>query len=689
MKKHLALALALVMTLALASPAWAAESPGEVTPEQAAEIAEKYGLEAPEDKAERPDGDFGYSVKAPEPLPENWWMDDVVPGEDDYVYIDPDSLEPVWTNPAYDGTYEEYEAAHPEEFENLDPEQLLAGWGYVERTPAEWFLAYEGEYGETLEEAVWRTYVSKRIKVEYNCAQAEEYRAKYPKEWAKFDADSYFESVWLGYSDSLPDKAAYMARYNVLTEDEFVDDMFVTYVDDNRYTAGFEQDEYKMPEPTLTLTVNGVATDVELTAGEGVTYADAAALRQFFGPEAVPADKEGLLPVRATAQAAGWDVGWYSSRWSGEREVQLWDKASYGAYLADEFGPLNDFFAKALKASGNTLFAETPVTTHQTVTADLTRFSTLDGDETFRLTFDVDYVMGGGVLDVTVTFDVTELLKLFPADALESLTKMGGFSVTQLRQFLKAGVMEFIIDYNTGEMAYNVPLLALADESLAGWQTEYISGLDGVAEAMDGLEEFSLTSTLYAQMTTVASYAGAEYALDEYEQTVGLLAAFAGKDRFATRGGKTTYSISAQAMNEAVSALINADADESDSADTIKRPVYSIFKAFDITYTLDEVGNVTAKLHIRPDTDGIATAIAKAYESSYYGDSSAAGAMEIVMNLALKGWNVDITASSQGNAARSTGSVDIHWNNVGKLTVRTTATQTGGKTPRSIDDIVK
>ena len=685
MKKHLALALALVMTLALASPAWAAESPGEVTPEQAAEIAEKYGLEAPEDKAERPDGDFGYSVKAPEPLPENWWMDDVVPGEDDYVYIDPDSLEPVWTNPAYDGTYEEYEAAHPEEFENLDPEQLLAGWGYVERTPAEWFLAYEGEYGETLEEAVWRTYVSKRIKVEYNCAQAEEYRAKYPKEWAKFDADSYFESVWLGYSDSLPDKAAYMARYNVLTEDEFVDDMFVTYVDDNRYTAGFEQDEYKMPEPTLTLTVNGVATDVELTAGEGVTYADAAALRQFFGPEAVPADKEGLLPVRATAQAAGWDVGWYSNRWS----VQLWDKAAYESYLAEEFGPLNDFLTKAVKASGNALFAETPTTTHETVNVELTRFSTLDGDKTYPLTLEADMTLGGGILDMTVTFDVSELLKAFPADALESVTKLGGFSVTQLRQFLKAGVAEFIIDYNTGDMAYNIPLLALVDEDLAGWQSESFSGADGLTQVLEEMEALSLTSTLYAQMTSTASYAGAEYGLDSYESLTQMLALFAGKERFTVHNGKTTYTLTTRAMNEALSALINAEPDEDGELDRIARPVYSFFKAFDVTYTLDEVGNVTADLHIRPDMDGIASTIAKAYESSYYGDPSASGVIEIVMGLALKGYDMDLTASSQGSAARSTGSMELHWNNVGKLTVRTTATQTGGKTPRSIDDIVK
>lgn len=659
MKKHLALALTLILTLGLVCPAWAAEETAD-------------------------------------PLPENWWMDDVAPAEDDYVYIDPDSLEPVWTNPAYDGTYEEYAAAHPEEFENLDPDALLAGWGYVERTPAEWFLAYEGEYGETLEEAVWRTYVGKRIKVEYNCAQAEEYRAKYPKEWAKFDADSYFESEWLGYSgDSLPDKAAYMARYNVLTEEEFVDDMFVMYVDDNRYTVGFEQDEYEMPEPTLTLTVNGVSTDVEVTAGEGVTYADADALRQLFGAEIVPETATGLLPIRTTAEAAGWDVVWYGGGWwyGGEREVQLWDKASYEAYLAEEFGPVNDFFAKAMKTSGNTLFADTPTAAHETVTADLTRFSTLDGDETFRLTFDVDAVMGGGVLDVTVTFDVTELLKLFPADALESLTQMGGFSVTQLRQFLKAGVMEFIIDYNTGDIAYNIPLLALVDESLAGWQTETVSDLVGVGETMMGLDEMadrSLTSTLYAQMINSASYGGAEYALDEYEQTVGLLSTFAGKDRFTIQGNKTTYSITTQAMNEALSALINADADDDSELDRVAQPVYSIFKAFDITYTLDEVGNVTASLHIRPDTDGIAAAVAKAYESSYYSyDPTASGVMGVVMNWLLKGWDMDMTASSQGNAARSTGRVDVHWNNVGKLSVRTTAAQTSGKAPRSIDDIVR
>lgn len=518
MKKLVSIALALVMALGLASPAWAAE----VTPEQIAEIAEKYGLEAPDATIQLPDGDFGYTVTDPEPLPERWWMDDV---------------------------------------------------------PA--------------------------------------------------------------------------------------------------------------PEPTLALYVNGVATDVELTAGEGVTYADASALRQFFGPQAVPADKEGLLPIRETAEQAGWDVGWYASRWSGEQEVQLWDKATYEAYLADEFGPLNDFFAKALQVNGGSLFSDAPISTHQTAQVELTRFSTLDGDETYPLTLEADLTMGGGVLDATVTFDVSALLKAFPADALESLTKMGGFSVTQLKQFLKAGVMEFILDYNAGELAYNLPLLALADESLAGWQTQTLPGLDGVEEALEGLEGVSLTSTLYAQLTTTASYAGAEFAQGSYDTQVQLLTLFAGKDRFTVQNGKTTYSLTAQDVNEAISALIGGELDEEDGLDAAKRPVYAIFKAFEVTYTLDDGGNVTASVHIRPDTDGLANAIAKAYESSWLGDDPSAGALELVMGWVLTVYDMDFAATTQGNAQRSTGSVDVHWNNVGKVSVRSAATQTAPKAPRSIDDIVR
>lgn len=665
MKKLLALALSLILTLGLASPALAAETPAEPTPEQIAEIMEKYGLEAPEAELDLfPDGDFGYSVKLPDPLL-----------DEEYTYQDAED------------EYAAYEAAHPEEIANLDAERLLADWGYYDMTAEELFM--QNSWYDTLEEAVKRTYINKRIMIMDNCRRAEEYRTEYPEVWADFDADAYIVS-----DDDFLSKEEFMARENILTQDEFEDSLFVFYMDyvyDDYLPLPDDWwwDDVTPSEPTLTLYVDGFAyEDVEIVAENGVTYADAADLRGIFGEEAVPADKTGLLPIRETAEAAGWDVGWYGGGWNGEQEVQLWGKEGYVTALAEEFGPLNDFLAKAMKVSGNTLFAETPTSTHETVTVDLTRFSTLDGDKTYPLTFEVDAAMGGGVLDATLTFDVTELLKLFPTDALESVTKMGGFSVTQLRQFLKAGVMEFIIDYNTGEMAYNIPLLALVDEDLAGWQTETLPGLDGTAEAMKGLEEVSFTEALYAQLLNTAERSGAAYGLMEYGSVTDALSVFAGKDRFTTQNGKTTYSLTTEAANQSLTRIIADAADLHDFSD-VPGGVFSFFKAFDITYTLDDSGNVTMELHIRPDTDGIAAAVAKSYESSYYGDTSAAGVMEIVMNWVMKAWDMDMTASSQGSAQRSTGRVDIHWNNVGKVSVRTTATQTSGKAPRNVEDVVK
>lgn len=436
------------------------------------------------------------------------------------------------------------------------------------------------------------------------------------------------------------------------------------------------------PTPTLTLCVNGVDTEVAVTAEDGVTYADADALRQFFGPETVPADAAGPLPIRATAEAAGWDVGWYSSWWSGRQEVQLWDKASYEGFLNEEFAPLNEFLAKAMAQSKDLLFSEKATAGHETVTMDLKRFSTLDGDKDYKLTLAVDYIVQNGVMDMTCTFDLSQLLQLFDGKDLTGLTKTGGFTVTQLTQLLKVGKAELIIDYNEGLMAYNVPLLALLDESLAGWQSQYLLGLDTVMESYEEMGEAAFTSSLYAQMLTSAGYGGAEYALEQYDQTVSLMTLFAGKDRFSTQNGKTTYTLTAQAVNEAISRL----AADNRYAHFEETPQLSLFKACELTYTLDNGGNVKMSLHIRPDTDGIAEALDAAYDDFYDGGFTD---MTTVMKRLLPAWDMDITASASGNRARATEKMDVHWNNVGKLSLRTTTTtQTTTKAPRQVEDVV-
>lgn len=505
MKKLLSIMLALALILALGCPAWAAE---ELDPATVAEIAEKYGLDEPEDVPDTVDGDFGYSIKLPEPLPDD-------------------------------------------------------------------------------------------------------------------------------------------------------------------------------PTPTLTLYVNGVATDVELTAQGGATYADADALRQILGPDAVSTDQTGPIAIRPAAGAAGWDVGWYSSWWGNRQEVQLWDKASYEGFLNEEFAPLNEFLAKAMEQSKDLLFSEKATAGHETVTVDLKRFSTLDGDKDYKLTLAVNYIAQNGVMDMTCTFDLSPLFQLFDGNGLKAITKAGGFTPAQLSSLLRAGTAELILDYNEGMVAYNVPLLALFDADMAGWQSQYVPGLDTAMESYDELDEAAFTSSLYAQMVTSAGYSGAEYALAEYDQMVSLMTLFAGKDRFTTKNGKTTYSFTTGDVNAALTALVAQAVD----MEAEELPEMSFFKACELTYTLDNSGNVTMEAHVRPDMEGIAAATAAVTEEMdpYYSYGAAT-----MMKWLLPTYDMDMTASARGNQSRATQRLEIHWNNVGKLSMNTTTTtQTTTKAPRQVEDVVK
>lgn len=596
----------------------------------------------------------------------------------------------------YIDPYTEYEIAHADELANLDAEQLLADWGYRDMTAEEAFM--EGRDFETLEDAVRSRYISNRVSAEADCARAEEYRADYPEVWAGFDADRFFEEEWLYYYS---DKATFMAMWNLLSEEEFVDDMFVWYIENGYYYYDYEDGDnwwdVDTDEPTLTLMVNGVATDVEVTAGDGVTYADADALRQILGPDAVPAGETGPIAIRPAAEAAGWDVCWYNGGWRGvNKEVQLWDRGYYEGWLAEEFGPFNDFLAQALDRAMDTLFSENATSGSEQLTVDITRFSTLNGDTDYQLTANVDYIMQSGLLDMTVTFDVSALLKLFPAGTLDALLKRAdaGFTAAQLTTFLKNGKVELLYDYNTGNVAYNIPLLALLDETAAGWQTSYIPGMDditGLWTDEEGDQTFSLNSTLYAQLLNNATseytfWGGAAQALSTFNSTTETLSLFAGKDRFTTRNGKTTYSITTQDMNAMLGQLMvdNAGLDEEDASWQS-----SFFKAFDVVYTLDDRGNVTLNAHIRPDVEGTVAALINAAIDSvgdtWYDSGYLFGTM--FLRTLLTSADVDVTMTASGSLTNATQRVNVHWNNVGKLDLRTRTTiQPTNKTPRSIPD---
>lgn len=585
------------------------------------------------------------------------------PMDEGYEYVDP---------------YEEYEQAHPEEIAALDVDGLIAAWGYRDMTAGEVFLREYDWYGDTVEEAVRRRYIDQRVTVQADGEAALLYQEEHPDAWAAFDADAYFQESYGEYWD----KAEYMARFCLLSQEEFVNDMFTDYIvmdyyDDDDWDYDWDyDDDWDQPEeePTLTLMVNGVASGVAVTAADGVSYADAAQLRTILGDKAVAADATGNVAIRPAAEAAGWDVSWYGGGWRGmDQEIQLWDKAAFEAELADQFGPFNDLMAKLMAVSRDVLNTKTPISGHETVNIDLTRFSTLDGNKTYTLTLSVDYTVQAGVMDMTVAFDLSQLLQMLaPADRAW-LAEQSEFDLARFTQLLKAGKMEFIIDYNDGTVAYNVPLLGFFDPDMAGWHAEYLSGWEGVkALLLDG-QELSFTSTLYAVMTNAASATyggGAESALRDYREMVDALGVFAGKDRFATQNGKTTWTVTTQLVNRAM-------AEAMELAEPEKA---SFFKAYEIKCSLDDKGNIAMDAHVRLDVDGIAAAMA---QDEWYDFGEATG-FSMIMGLL----DMDITASASGSQNQANSHVSIHWNNVGSLDMRAqTTAASSGKVPRQIADL--
>ena len=567
--------------------------------------------------------------------------------------------------------YDEYKAAHPEEMAALDVDQLLADWQYedINMTAEEQFMNWQGQEGESLEEAVVRVYVEKRLDVLESVQDAQTYKAEYPEAWADFDADAYFEYEW-GW-----DKGDYYAYFCIFTDEEFVDNMFVNYVnmyglyDDWDYGYNWDYGyDYDYGEQALVLMVNGVANEAEVTAEGGVSYVDAAVLREILGAEAVPADQTGPVAIRAAAEAAGWDVAWYNGWWDEDQEIQLWDKAAYEARLAEEFGPLNDLLTKNAERGRESMFSQEAVSGHDTVDVKLTAFSTLNGNKDYTMTMTIDYVAQNGVLDGTITFDVAALLQVMDPWTLRWMIADSGFTADQLTQVLKAGKMELILDYNENVMAYNIPFLGLVDEDLAGWQTCDL-GLPG---GDDGVES-TYVSTLYTQMLDRADYLGAEYAAEKYEDSVGLMVLFAGKDRFAVQNGKTTYSLTTQAVNEYLSDKVVADG--------APEAAYSFFKAFDMTFTQDDKGNTSLDLHIRPDVDGIKEAAAAQDDYSYYYGMD-------IFGWSLPSIDMDITASGSGNQNGFSGKLSVHRDNEGTLELNLKETLSKStKSPRQIKDV--
>lgn len=635
MKKLLALNLALVLALGVASPAMAQpmlrdldEPPFELGSEEVQTFLETLAEDA-----------YAFTVDG---------------GRVEFCVTPPC----LWEY-EYADSYAEYEAAHPEEFENMDVDALVAAWGYADMTAQEALLRDYSYYEGSVEEVVKQVYIEKRKDVEDFCQDAEEYRAEYPEEWENFDADAFYAEF---FGDEDPDKAEFMAYLSILTDEEFAQMMFYFYAQatlwDNDWDYDWDDPE---EEPALTLMVNGEKSDVAIAANDWTSYADAADLRSILGPEAVGQGYEGPVPIREAAENMGWDVVWYDG-WDWQ-EVQLWDRAAFEAELADEFGPCDDFLTKVMDLGWERIFSEKPVSVRETADIAVTRFSTLNGNKDYKLSLELNYIAQKGVVDLTVTFDMAQLLEMIDSSTLYYLTYLRGeddSTLEELTRLLKAGKMEFILDYNTGEMAYRIPLLGLLDESMADWQHSEFD--------VEGMGVFSLSDGLYEKMLKNAArfyWDGAQEALADYREEVANLRAVAGKDCFATRNGKTYWTVTTQRVNRAIGETLGLEQPDKTS----------IFKACELTCTLDDSGWIEMKLHLRPDVEGAGRAASESYDYT-------------IADTIKYSADMDLTASFSGSLNRGTGEVKAHWDNAGQMDVRVRAsTSTASQGPRQIKDV--
>lgn len=360
---------------------------------------------------------------------------------------------------------------------------------------------------------------------------------------------------------------------------------------DDDYDLDCIWDEPK-EEPTLTLVVNGVASDVTVTAENGVSYVDADALRSILGEKAVGGDVT-PVPVRAATEAAGWDVTWYAGDWRGEdQQVCLWDRETILAELKTNMEPtliLRRGLEDLLRAAVET---ETAQRTVENATVRLKRFDTLNEDKTYTFQLGAETVRQKGVVDCTVTANAAQLVDCMTPLQRASLLHSGGEVLDKLRAVLTDCKLEVILDYNAGAAAYSIPYLELVGGGRSGWQGGGIGDLDGLFAT-----EADLARQSYEELLERCEWLGGVDAWEWLQYEMTSRAAYMGPDNVKVEGDKVTYTLTTKQVNDAFKAILCSEDVNAE---------YDMFQAFDVKCVLDGKGGADLELTIRPDEESVA-----------------------------------------------------------------------------------
>ncbi|MCI9402068.1 MAG: hypothetical protein HFF04_00140 [Oscillospiraceae bacterium] len=690
-KRFLSLVLSLVLTLSLAAPALAAEPGEESGLLDRYSFQEQYLAGHPQLKADFDAGAWfadNYSYWTKEEYMEALEVDEAEFEErmwNEYCWSAENGLYIVITNAyeAYQVDY--YDETHPGELDKLDTRALLEKAGYYDMTAETWYMQNNGL--TTLEEvrtSLLSDYVTARLTVEATHARFLEYQSAYPEKWAEFDAGAYFEEQY----GSFMTKEGYMDGYYLFTEEELAEKMFSEYILWNRWTWDTGYDWPQKDQP-ITLVVNGETLyDAVITAGDGVTYADAATLNAVLGTSL---EGEAVL-IRSAAEAAGWDVTWNEMN----NEVVLLDRESLlKGVLApsdfreewdsatdpeaqfvknilgepDEKGLFTQDFSRYDEMMNRTLEAnkgkegEVQRTT-STFDFTLTAFNSLDGDETYTVTVKADLLVKDQVADLTLTADLAQLWVLLPQSVKDKVAaNLPKVTFQDLPALLGGCKLRLIYNMEEGVLYWNCPILALFDDSIEEntWgKVDFSSRVTVVTAEQETSDGWNTAEKLYNDLLadSAANWWGAEDAYSDFAISRVFTNLLVGNDRITRRGDTLTWSLDADALTSCM-ALEDGYVDLEDLT------AAGLFKEFNVTFSVEKDGRYSLSAAIRPDMD----AIAAQYTADPWYDTSEAALMTWVMNLL----DFRMSADVSGMADRTSGNAQFHWKNQFKLELKTSS----------------
>ena len=542
-----------------------------------------------------------------------------------------------------------YEARYPGELDSLTNEQLLVDQGYTQTlTPMDQFMEDQGitdpaQARPTLLSvyAKGRLWAEKRHFIFLSCQE------QYPEQWASFDADA-----WLAQEYPYYDKTEYMSIYDISSEEQFREVMFVDYVERESWKWDLDSPG---SNSDITLTVNGEESEAAVTLIDGVSCASADSLNAILGTQ-LTGDQ---VSIRQAAQEAGWDVVWNAT----DRTVYLYRQADLPQGDFSKFDALMNRLLAAAKTEKSQSYKTT-----ETIDLKFTAFNTLDGDKTHTAQLTVELVQRDALYEVTATLDAAGLMPLIPK---ASLNLMDAQLIKDLTTLLRGCKFTLLLNGETGDLYINAPLLALLDSTYKENTWLHASLGTDLAQILD-LEnlEWNTNDLLYQELLDGAAQDSmylSYFAYYRYLATQEMLSALMGPQNFTEKNGTLTWTLNVQSLKNLL--------DEED--EELAAQIASIFKEYSVTLSADKNGKMTSNMALRLDMDALASLIA---QSGWGSDPLSAALISWMTNL----FDFRVESHASGTADKSSSSSTFHWKNQFKLEMSgTSARQKTSNAPKS------